>query len=289
VPPLVSIVIPCYNGASYLSQAIESCLRQNYPALEVIIVDDASPDQCAEIAARFASQDRRACLARRKTNGGVSAAFNTGYDIARGVYLTRLAQDDWFEPDAIAEMASYLDQHPDIGLVYANEQRVEEKSPLGRHIRRPDPEVVLEGGNHMGLCVMWRKELSDKVGKFDSTFDSAEDYDYWERAVRHFRFGHLAGRSLLSVRFHPEMGSKKFAGRQEMLAADILARYATGTLAGRRAVAGGYLNAAYNYATSGDRRLALRCLWRALRYRPLDPAVLARLPGALRRVATAWP
>ena len=287
--PLVSIVIPCYKGALYLADAIESCLRQSHPALEIIAVDDASPDDCAQIAARFASQDPRVRLARRDTNGGVSAAFNTGFGTARGAYMTRLAQDDWFEPDAIAEMARYLDEHSGIGLVYADERRIDEHQQVTQHIRRPEPEAALHDGNRVGLCVMWRKELWEKIGRFDSRFDSAEDYDYWERAVRHFRFGHLGGHPLLSVRFHAEMGSKKFAGRQEMLAAEILSRYATGSATGRKAVAKGYLNAAYNYGASGDRIPALRCLWRALRYRPLDPAVYASVPGLLRRVALPGP
>lgn len=287
--PLVSIVIPCYKGAPYLSQAIESCLRQDYPALELIVVEDASPDNCAEIAARFSAGDSRLRLIRHQVNSGVSAAFNTGYGVARGAYLTRLAQDDWFEPGAISGMARYLNEHPETALVYADEQRIDEKTQISQHIQRPEPAAILDGGNRMGLCVMWRRELWEKVGKFDSAFDSAEDYDYWERAARHFQFGHLGGSPLLAVRFHQDMGSSKFAGRQEMLAAEILSRYAAGSAAGRKAIAAGYLNAAYNYSASGDRMPALRCLWRALTYRPLDLSVYARLPGALVRIAIPLP
>jgi glycosyltransferase involved in cell wall biosynthesis len=289
VPPLVSIVIPCYKGEPWLAQAIESCLRQSYPAIEVIAVDDASPDNCAEIAERFAREDARVRLARHARNAGVSAAFNTGYGIAGGIYLTRLAQDDWFEPGAIAEMARYLDEHSGMGLVYADEQRIDEKRHLSEHRKRPAPDVVLARGNRMGLCVMWRRELWEKVGQFDSTFDSAEDYDYWERAARHFCFGHLEGRPLLSVRIHADMGSRKYAGRQEMLAAEILSRYASGSAAGRKAIAEGYLNAAYNYGAGGKRMASLRCLWRALVYRPFDLAVCARVPGTLRRIALPGP
>src|SRR5437870_5661637 len=96
VPGRVSIVIPCYGGASYLAEAIESCLRQTFANIEIIIVDDASPDDSAEIAERYARQDKRVTVIRHSKNGGVSRAFNSGFRIATGEYFARLAQDDRF-------------------------------------------------------------------------------------------------------------------------------------------------------------------------------------------------
>src|SRR6059036_3925673 len=92
VPGLVSVVIPCYGGARFLAEAIESCLGQTFGDREVIVVDDASPDASAEVAARYARADGRVRLLRRQTNGGVSKAFNTGFRRARGEYFSRLAQ-----------------------------------------------------------------------------------------------------------------------------------------------------------------------------------------------------
>src|SRR4051794_7714636 len=103
--PLVSVVIPFYKGERFLAQAIESCLRQTHRELDVILVDDASPDGCAAIAERYAQRDSRVRLVRRATNGGIARAFNTGFDAARGEYLTRLAQDDLMHDDAVAIMA----------------------------------------------------------------------------------------------------------------------------------------------------------------------------------------
>src|SRR5438477_12732943 len=88
VPGLVSVVIPCYNGAAFLAEAIESCLRQTYRDLEIIVVDDASPDHCAEIAGRYAAADSRVRVLRRARNGGVSSALNTGFRRARGEYFS---------------------------------------------------------------------------------------------------------------------------------------------------------------------------------------------------------
>src|SRR5262245_52586381 len=126
-PGLVSIVIPCYNGARYVGAAIESCLRQTYSLLEVIVVDDASPDCCAEIADRYARQNGRVRVIRRGKNGGVSRAFNSGFRAARGEYYARLAQDDLFREDAIALLLQYLTDRPELGLVYADMQIVDEQ------------------------------------------------------------------------------------------------------------------------------------------------------------------
>src|SRR5262249_36647073 len=121
VSGMVSIVIPCYKGERFLAEAIESCLRQTYEPPEIIIVDHASPDSCAAIAARCAERDGRVRLVRREANGGVSRAFNTGFEAARGEFFTRLAQDDIFEPDAVARLVTGLRSGgPDAGLAYCD-------------------------------------------------------------------------------------------------------------------------------------------------------------------------
>jgi hypothetical protein len=88
VPGLVSIVIPCYKGERWLGEAIESCLAQTYSPIEIILVDDASPDSCAAIAERYAEVDARVRVLRRPQNGGVSRAFNAGFEIASPLIVT---------------------------------------------------------------------------------------------------------------------------------------------------------------------------------------------------------
>src|SRR3954470_14326108 len=119
-PNLVSIIIPCYGGARFLPEAIESCLRQTHRELEVIVVDDSSPDDSAAVAQSYAASDSRVRLIRRPQNGGVSRALNTGLEAARGAYLTRLAQDDLFDESAIGVMQKHLMERPEAGLVYCD-------------------------------------------------------------------------------------------------------------------------------------------------------------------------
>jgi len=93
VDSLISIVIACYRGDRFLAEAIESCLKQTYQNCEIILVDDASPDRCAEIAEGYAQTDSRLRVVRHPTNGRASRAFNTGFESACGEFMTRLAQD----------------------------------------------------------------------------------------------------------------------------------------------------------------------------------------------------
>ena len=138
VPGLVTIVIPCYRGARWLGDAIESCLAQSYNNLEVIVVDDASPDSCATIAERCARADPRLRLIRRARNGGVARAFNSGFEASFGEFLTRLAQDDLFEPDAVERMVAALRaKGPRAGVAYCNCATIDEAGNNFKEIVTP--------------------------------------------------------------------------------------------------------------------------------------------------------
>ncbi len=158
--PRISVVIPCYNGAPYLSEAIESCLRQTMTDFEIVIVDDASPDDCAQIAERFARSDPRIRLIRREKNGGVSAAFNSGFAVARGRFFTRLAQDDVFYPDALAKLCGAWKRAPIRALCTAAARRSTKMAPCAARQSSPSRKrrcslaiawgCVLRGGARSG-------------------------------------------------------------------------------------------------------------------------------------------
>jgi glycosyltransferase involved in cell wall biosynthesis len=213
---VVSIVIPCYRGERYLAEAIESCLAQTYRAIEIVVVNDASPDSCQAIAERFAQTDPRVRVVSRSQNGGVSRAFNDGFAAARGDYLTRLAQDDVFEPDTVERMVARLSEAgPKAGLVYCDFTEIDDSGRTVREsIRTPPPEHVLVYGNRMGLCVMWTREVWRTVGGFDPDFDAAEDYEYWLRVTSRFGLVKCEGPPALRVRTHAAMGSFVFAEKQ---------------------------------------------------------------------------
>lgn len=100
--PLISVVIPVYGVEKYLPDCFESVIRQTYENLEIIAVDDCSPDGCGAICEAYEKKDARIRAIHRTTNGGLSAARNTGIDAAGGEYLFFLDSDDWIAPDTIA-------------------------------------------------------------------------------------------------------------------------------------------------------------------------------------------
>jgi len=209
-------VIPCYRGERYLADAIESCLAQTYPAVEILVVNDASPDSCQAIAERFARTDPRVRTVNRAQNGGVSRAFNDGFAAARGEYFTRLAQDDIFEPFAVERMVARLRAAgPEAGLVYCDFIEIDDSGTIMREaVRTPSPEHVLVYGNRMGLCAMWTREVWRTLGGFDPDFDAAEDYEYWLRVASRFELVKCDGPPALRVRTHAAMGSFVYAEKQ---------------------------------------------------------------------------
>jgi glycosyltransferase involved in cell wall biosynthesis len=180
--PVVSVITPAYNQASYLSQAVQSVLEQTCQDFELIVVDDGSTDGTPQVLAGI--QDPRV-RAIRQPNAGLSAARNTGLRACRAPYVTFLDADDFFMPDKLAVLSAYLEQHPDIGLVGGGTQVVDQVGrPLREIIKSPGNLGLFEllAGNPFTVTsVMVRKEWIDRVGVFDETLRACEDWDMWLR------------------------------------------------------------------------------------------------------------
>jgi glycosyltransferase involved in cell wall biosynthesis len=212
--PRVSVVIPVYNGAAHLREAIESCLRQTEGNLEVIVVNDASPDDSAAIAKAIAIEDGRVRVLEHERNQGVAAAYNTGFHASRGRFLTRLSQDDYWNDDALGTMADFLERHTDTGLTYGDQTFVDKQGNYLSTLSTNTGAAAIYPANRVGVGVMWRRSVWESVGDFDSACDFAEDYDYWLRAGRSFRFNKCCDRPLINFRYHANQNSTTGEARQ---------------------------------------------------------------------------
>lgn len=212
---LVSVVIPCYRGERYLPEAIESCLRQTERAIEVIVVDDASPDGCAAVAERYAAADPRVRLVRHPRNLGVSEAFNTGFRQAAGQYFARLAQDDLFREDAVAFMLDHIRRDPAVGLVYCDMQLIDADGRFQHLLPTEEPDRALLPCHRAGVCVLWTRTAWEAVGPFDSRYDAADDYEFFLRLSRRFRLMKCHGQAPFYFRYHAEQGGVQLAGQQD--------------------------------------------------------------------------
>jgi glycosyltransferase involved in cell wall biosynthesis len=180
VPALVSIIIPTYNRADLVGEAIESALCQTYPAREVIVVDDGSTDGTPEVLARYGDAIRWV----RTTNRGCAAARNTGVGLALGDYLAFVDSDDVAPPDKLATQVPVLEAHPEIGFVYGPSEAFGPELPTDQVHQpvRPDPSgSVAEGlflSTRIGFdSVLLRREAVERAGGFDETLRHNEDTD----------------------------------------------------------------------------------------------------------------
>lgn len=185
--PLISIVLPTYNGSRYLNQAIQSCLRQTYAHLELIVVDDASSDDTTAQVEHYRAADIRVRLVRHETNRGLPAALNTGFSLANGEYYTWVSDDNCFHPEALAEMVAVLKFNTTVDVVYSDYSNVDEGGRFLEHVMIGEPEMLLEG-NVVGPSFLYKREVQDTTGDYSESLFLAEDYDFWLRASKWFHF-----------------------------------------------------------------------------------------------------
>ena len=179
--PLVSVIIPCYKQAHYLPEAIDSALAQTYPHVEIIVVDDGSPDDTAAVARRYGDRVHYV----RRPNGGLSAARNTGMARARGVYLKFLDADDHLHPDQLARQVEALAGRTDrVSLTTVRLYRDGAPDNFLDHVPRatallPDLFRPLDWGNLSGWLIP--AELARAAGGFDVSLQGHEDWYFLVR------------------------------------------------------------------------------------------------------------
>ncbi len=179
--PLVSVVIPCYKQAEYLAAAVDSVLAQTYSPVEIIVVNDGSPDNTENVAGAYG--DKIVYIAR--PNGGLSAARNTGVARACGSYLKFLDADDYLHPEQIARQMEALAGREDrVSLTAVRLFRDGRPEEYVDHVPRAKsllPDLFQDidwGGTHGWLFPTF---LVRKVGGFDETLRFAEDWDFFTR------------------------------------------------------------------------------------------------------------
>jgi len=200
---LVSIVLPTYNGARYLEQALQSVLDQTYTEWELIIVDSYSTDDTPHIIARFCDQDSRIRVIQHpKDQGRLPGALNAGFALAQGEYHTWLSDDNYFRPHALETLATYLDTHPEIDLVYSDFTVFYEGNPTPELRRAADPDLLTEK-TVVTPSFLYRRAVYERLGGYRVEYFLSEDYDFWLRAYSYFRFQPIH-EDLHVYRFHSQ-------------------------------------------------------------------------------------
>jgi glycosyltransferase involved in cell wall biosynthesis len=234
--PLVTIVALCYNHAAFLVEALESILAQTYPQLEVILVDDASTDGSGAILRQYARQHPAWKTLFLPTNQGNCRAFNQALRQAQGEFLIDFATDDVLLPERVArQVACFQTLPPDYGVVFTDAELIDEASRHVRYHYRRDPAGPLHPRPATGWVfadvlsryfistptMMMRRSVLEQLQGYDEAL-AYEDFDFWVRAARSFRFYFLDAVTT-QKRLHPaSMSRRGYRPHDPFLASTIL-------------------------------------------------------------------
>jgi len=186
--PFYSVIIPTYNRKEYLGKALESVLGQTFVDHELIIIDDGSTDGTAEFITQY--KDPRIHYFFQK-HRGVACARNRGVAAAGGSYIAFLDSDDWWLKDKLDKFYQAIKAAPEYKIFHSEERWYRQGRivrPKKKH-QKPDGYVYCRA---LAICcvsistAVIHRDVFDKVGLFDETFEACEDYDFWLRATYHF-------------------------------------------------------------------------------------------------------
>jgi glycosyltransferase involved in cell wall biosynthesis len=192
--PTVSVIIPTFNRAAFICEAIESVLSQSYSAVELIVIDDGSTDNTAALLKPYI--ERCQIIYRYQENQRQSVARNHGLSIASGDYCCFLDSDNRWLPGKLKIQVDYLASHSEVDIVYGDNQLIDEsgvvtsKQNMRRHSGLIYPFMLKDNCVSMNT-VMARMKCFKEQGGFDPEFKVADDYELWLRMSAHYRFAYL--------------------------------------------------------------------------------------------------
>jgi len=211
--PLISVVIPVFNGNGYLPAAIQSILAQTYRHIEVIAIDDGSTDNSFEILKRFAKLDSRVRVFRNPKNLNIANTLNRGIKLAKGQYIARMDADDVALPHRLAKQLHYLLLHPDTVIVGGQVKTIDiDGKILGRKLFPKSNKQIREAlytSNPIQhpTAMINRALLPKNFIWYNSAFPPAEDYDLFFRLGKYGSYHNL---SCFVLQYRQYIGSATF-------------------------------------------------------------------------------
>ena len=224
-PPLISVVLPVYNGSEYLVEAVDSVLAQTCAHFELIMIDDGSTDGSRMILDEYAAKDPRVRVVSRE-NRGLATTLNDGLSMARGTWIARMDQDDIALPHRFERQLEWLEQTgADMAGSWVQRFGTSDRRVVKLH--KTDAAIKME----LLFCspfahptVMMRAALVKRL-HYDKAWEKAEDYDLWERAAEAGWKMTNVPEVLLLYRIHPDQISTLTADRQQLQGYEISRRY----------------------------------------------------------------
>jgi glycosyltransferase involved in cell wall biosynthesis len=284
--PTVSVIIPAYNGVSrFLEQAITSVQGQTYQDFELIVVDDASTDETAQLVKRFP----HARYFRRHSNGGQASARNDGARLATGDYLAFLDQDDLWEASLLREALPALQAEPTAAVIHSDGYQVNERNEILEYDAAMKPTFsvtqLLRGDHDVATSgSIFRKACFNIIGGYDEQLAIWEDIDLAIRLFQRFPILHLA-RPLYRHRLYTRNVSREISSARALQGRRrFLDKHGPSCPSGTkraRALARDwshyYRDLGKHHWREGDVAAARRAFRLSLRHRPFDPRGILKL------------
>ena len=268
--PKVSVIIPTYNQAKFINNAIESVLKQSFRDFEIIVVNDGSTDNTEAIVKGFI--DFRIRYIGHSNNLGLSEARNNGIRASRGEYIALLDSDDEFLPEKLDIQAKLLQKEPsDVGVVCAWSYNIDENGNYisKRFLPRKGGYIFedLLSTNYMSVpALLIRRECFEKVGLFDSSLDGQEDWDMWIRIAKYYKFS-LIKIPLARRRIHPNRISSHLE-KKVITAKRIIKKYINELKIRRKIHSRHYFYIGRRYCYMGKTTLGRKFLYQAIKLYP---------------------
>lgn len=185
--PKVTVYITAHNYGKYLSQAIDSVIKQKFDDWELIIIDDGSTDNTQDILKTFTVYPKIKIIHQEKR--GLTVTNNIALRLSRGKYIMRLDADDYLDENALLVLSNILDTHPEVDLVYPDYYRVDDEGEIIDIERRKKigEEVTLLDLPAHGACTMIRKSCLIELGGYDENLSCQDGYDLWIRFINRYK------------------------------------------------------------------------------------------------------
>jgi glycosyltransferase involved in cell wall biosynthesis len=279
-PPLISIIIPTYNRAEFISQAVESVLGQTMHEWELLVVDDGSTDNTCEVLAAYRRDPRIHYF--YQLNQGQSVARNEALRMIQGDFVGFLDSDDLWAPDKLEKQLAILEANPHVDIVHGDESTMDVQGVVisRKNMKRYSGWITryLLADNSVSITTaLVRRRCFEEMGGFDTSVGVADDYELWLRFSALYRYHYEPG-IVASYRVMEDQISsdkrRRFAAN-DLIIKNFLKRY--GDVLSRQdkrwGLARFYCRSARYFASIGDRGKAVQAIFMAFRNAPWDAVV----------------
>jgi glycosyltransferase involved in cell wall biosynthesis len=209
--PLVSIITPAYNRASYLDETIQSILDQDYPRIEYIVLDDGSTDNTKEVLEKYTGR----IIWETHPNMGETCTVNKGWSMSHGDIVTVVNSDDPILPGAVSEAVTFMQAHPDILVAYPDWNMIGPDSKFLEHYQTREYDYLYMLRRHHctpGPGAFIRHKAFEMTGMRSPEFRYVADFEYWLRLGLYGKFAHIP-KTLATFRVHPDSTTVSHRGK----------------------------------------------------------------------------